>query len=243
MNKLLVPIFAVTLIFSCSERARKINYENEIDTVATIVDIVKDTTKILVSELPVRFDSTDVLIYAIGLVDLQERGGYGKSGADSYGSSNINSSYFNYDNLSGRFINLVFEDINGNRRSLTNHKITINRVVFLRNVFNQTKQPYLMYSLYDRDSNGDGKYDSRDLESLYLSNVDGTGFRKISKELHEFYDYRVFQNDNKLYFRTLEDINKDGKLNNQDKFHYYLIKFTKEGYNLSEYDPTDAFGE
>ena len=241
MNRFLPIAFFTGLTFACSERTPKIDYENQIDTVATIVNVVEDTTKILVSELPVRFDSTEVLIYAVGLVDLQERGGYSKFGSGSYSSSDISASYFNTDNLSGQFINLVFEDLNGNRTPLTNHKMTINRVLFLRGIYNNTKQQILMYSLYDRDTNGDGKMNRQDLESLYLSNIDGTNFKKISKELHEFYDHRTLKDDNKLYFRTLEDINKDGKLNNQDKFHYYLIEFSENGYEVTEYDPIDAF--
>tara|TARA_R110002096_G_scaffold183757_19_gene362010 strand:+ start:19862 stop:20593 length:732 start_codon:yes stop_codon:yes gene_type:complete len=241
MNRYLLIAFFAVLTFSCSERTPKIDYENQIDTVATIINIVKDTTKILVSELPVRFDSTEVLIYAVGLVDLQERGGYSKLGSGSYSSSDISSSYFNKDNLTGQFINLVFEDKNGNRTPLTNHRMTINRVLFLRGIYNNSKQQYLMYFLYDRDTNGDGKINRQDLESLYLSNIDGAEFKKISKELHEFYDHRTLKNDSKLYFRTLEDINKDGKLNNQDKFHYYLIDFAENGYKISEYDPIDAF--
>lgn len=241
MNRFLALAFFAVLAFACSEQTPKIDYENQIDTVATIVNIVDDTTKIVVSELPVRFDSTEVLIYAVGLVDLQERGGYSKFGSGSYSGSDISSSYFNKDNLSGQFINLVFEDGNGNRTPLTNHKMTINRVLFLRGIYNNTKQQILMYSLYDRDTNGDGRMNRQDLESLYLSNIDGTNFKKISKELHEFYDHRTLKEDNKLYFRTLEDINKDGKLNNQDKFHYYLIEFLEDGYEVSEYDPIDAF--
>ncbi|WP_462248325.1 hypothetical protein [Ekhidna sp.] len=243
MNRFCVLAFFGILTFSCSQQTPKIDYENQIDTVATILNIVEDTTKILVSELPVRFDSTEVLIYAVRLVNLQERGGYSKFGSGSYSSSNISSSYFNKDNLSGQFINLVFEDETGNRTPLTNHKMTINRVLFLRGIYNHTEQQYLMYTLYDRDTNGDGRINRRDLESLYLSDIDGKNFKKISKELHEFYDHRTLKNDNKLYFRTLEDINKDGKLNNQDKFHYYKIEFQEDGFKIDEYSPIDAFSQ
>lgn len=243
MNKFLVLAFFGVLTLSCSQRTPKIDYENQIDTVSTIFNIVEDTTKILTSELPIRFDSTEVLIYAVGLVDLQGRSDYSKLGSGSYSSSGVSASHFSKDNLSGQFINLVFEDENGNRTLLTNHKMTINRVLFLRGIYNNTKLRFLMYCLYDRDTNGDGRMNRQDLESLYLSNIDGTNFRKISKELHEFYDHRTLKNDNKLYFRTLEDINKDGKLNNQDKFHYYLIEFGEDGYEITEYDPIDVFGK
>jgi hypothetical protein len=39
----------------------------------------------------------------------------------------------------------------------------------------------------------------------YISRLIGTGFKKISKELHEFYDYNLIKGENRVYFRTLED--------------------------------------
>jgi hypothetical protein len=97
----------------------------------------------------------------------------------------------------------------------------------------------MIYSVYDRDTNADTKFDNSDLEALYISNIDGTNFVKLSKELHELYDFRILKS--KLYFRTLEDINKDGKLNNEDKFHYYFVDFDDKGYNLTEHFPLSIF--
>lgn len=241
MNRSLIVIAWSLLIGGCNQSASKIDYENQIDTIATVIDISEDTTKILVSELPVKIDCTDVLIYAVSLVDLQTRNRSKKIGSGSYSGSDFGSRYFNGNDMTGRFTNLIFEDLNANRKVLTNHKMMITRAYFLRSIFDVTKKRYLMYTIYDRDTNGDGRFNTADLESLYLSDINGEGFSKITKELHEFYDYQVITEDNKLYFRTLEDINKDGKLNNQDKFHHYKIEFDENGYDVREYDPLDVF--
>src|SRR5882762_9553221 len=144
MRQLVICIVTVILFASCGRRP-KIDYKEKIDTTSVIDDRVKDTTKVLVSELPIKFDSTDILIFAIGLVDLQERGGYSKIGSSAYGSSDIASSYFNQDHLSGNFINLVFHDKKGNERKLTDKKIAIRNVNFLREIFKETKTGYLLY--------------------------------------------------------------------------------------------------
>lgn len=240
MRELAICIVLLTLFASCGQQP-KIDYEEKIDTTSVVDDRVKDTTKILVSELPIKFDSTDILIFAIGLVDLQERGGYSKIGSGSYGSSDIASSYFNQDYLIGNFINLVFQDKGRNERKLTDKKILIRNVNFLREIFSKTKAGYLLYSISDRDSNGDKELSHSDLEALYISKIDGTDFKKITKELHEFYDYKLIKGECKVYFRTLEDKNKDGELNNQDKFHYYYIDFTAENYVVTEYNPVKIF--
>lgn len=240
MKHLILILTTVVLLSSCEQKP-KINYRSEIDTTAVIENKIKDTTKVLVSELPVKFDSTDILIYAIGLIDLEERGGYSKYASGSYSNTEIALSYFNRDYLSGDLINLVFHEKNGNERKLTDKKIQIRRVIFLREIYKKTKQGYLLYSMTDRDTNGDKEIDNSDIEALYISRIDGTRFKKITNELHEFYDYCLVNGENKVYFRTLEDKNKDGKLNNKDKFHYYFIEFTTDTYNVKEYNPLKIF--
>lgn len=240
MTRQLIVIVILILFCCCGQDKPKINHE-AVDTTSVVDGRIKDITKILVSELPVKFDSTDVLLFAIGLVDLQERGGYSKIGSGSYSSSDIASAYFNSDNLIGNFINIVFQDKSGNEKKLTDKKIKIRSVNFLRDIFKKTKTGYLLYSISDRDSNGDKELNHSDLEALYIGKIDGTDFKKISKELHEFYDYNLIKGESKVYFRTLEDKNKDGELNNKDKFHYYYIDFTDDNYVVTEYNPVKIF--
>lgn len=240
MTRLLIVLVTAILFCSCGQERPKINHE-AVDTTSVVDDRIKDTTKILVSELPVRFDSTDILLFAIGLVDLQERGGYSKIGSGSYSSSDIASAYFNSDNLIGNFINIVFQDKTGNEKKLTDKKIKIRSVNFLRDIFKRTKTGYLLYSISDRDSNGDKELNHSDLEALYISKIDGSDFKKLTKELHEFYDWSLIKGENRIYFRTLEDKNKDGELNNKDKFHYYFIDFSGDKYSVTEYNPVKIF--
>jgi hypothetical protein len=241
MKNLLIAFVAMSLLISCGQDRAKIDYKKAIDTTSVTDDSIKDTTKILVSELPVKFDSTEMLLFAIELVDLQERGGYSKIGSGSYENSDVASSFFNSDNLIGNFINIVFQDKSGEERKLTDKKIKIRSIHFLRDIFKKTKTGYLLYSISDRDSNGDNELDHSDLEALYISKIDGSDFRKLTKELHEFYDWRLIKGENRIYFRTLEDKNKDGELNNQDKFHYYFIDFMNDKYSMTEYNPIKIF--
>jgi hypothetical protein len=67
MTRIVIVIVAAILFCSCGQERGKINHE-AVDTTSVVDDRIKDTTKILVSELPVKFDSTDVLLFAIGLV-------------------------------------------------------------------------------------------------------------------------------------------------------------------------------
>jgi hypothetical protein len=240
MRRLLIVSVIAILFYACGQGRTKINHE-AVDTISVVDDRIKDTTKILVSELPVKFDSTDILLFAIGLVDLQESGRYSKIGSGSYSSSDIASAYFNSDNLIGNFVNIVFHDKNGNEKKLTDKKVKIRSVNFLRGIYKTTKTGFLLYSISDRDSNGDKELDHSDLEALYISKIDGTDFKKLTKELHEFYDWSFIKGENRIYFRTLEDKDKDGELDNKDKFHYYFIDFLGGKYSVTEYNPTKIF--
>jgi hypothetical protein len=240
MTRLIIVIATTVLFGSCRQEGTKIDHES-VDTTSVIDDRVKDTTKILVSELPVKFDSTDILLFTIGLVDLQERGGYSKFSSGSYSTSEIASSHYSSDHLTGDFINIVFQDKSGNEKKLTDKKIKIRSATFLRDTFKKTKTGYLLYSIFDRDSNGDKELNHSDLEALYISKLDGSGFKKLTKELHEFYDWSLIKGENRIYFRTLEDENKDGELNNKDKFHYYFIDFSGDNYSVAEHNPVKIF--
>jgi hypothetical protein len=222
-------------IMSCQQRS-KINYENKIDTIA-VEEIQKDTTKILVAQLPVKFDSTESLIFAVSAISISGRNGISKSTYDYYGSTDSDASYFRNDHLTGDFVNVIFRDNNGNDRKLTHHKMKISDIVFLRPIFESTRKGFILYIVNDRDTNGDNVYNYQDLEALYISKADGSEFKKLSKELNEFYDYTIIKGEAKLYFRTLEDRNKDGVLNNKDKFHHFQLEFTSDNYTISEYNP------
>lgn len=238
MTRILLALAVATLLFSCEQK--QIDYNRPIDTTFVVDDRINDTTMVPVAELPIKFDSTDVLLFAIELVDLQQRG-YSHVGSDFYGNSELPGGYMSRDNFSGDFINIVFQDKNGNERKLTDNKMKIKSIQFLRDIAKKTKTGYLLYSILDRDSNGDQKLNSSDLEALYISRIDGSGFTKLTRALHELYDWSAIKGESRIYFRTLEDKNKDGEVNNKDKFHYYFIDFSNDPYSVTEYNPLKVF--
>jgi hypothetical protein len=241
MKKTLLPFVAVLLLLSCGQNESKPDQGETIDTTALTDGKLKDSSKLLVSELPVKFAATDIRIFPVGLVDLEERGGYIQQGAGSYGGTDIPSAYFNNDKLSGNFVNLLFQDAEGKERKLTDKNIQIRSVSFLRRIFEKTKASYLLYSITDRDSNGDKQLNQQDTKALYISRVDGSGFKKLTQDLHELYDWGSVSGDNRIYFRTLEDRKKDSEADKQRRLHYYVIGFAGDKYSVSEYDPLKLF--
>jgi hypothetical protein len=90
--------------------------------------------------------------------------------------------------------------------------------------------------MFDADTNRDGKLDSSDIKSLYLSEISGKRFTKVSMDLQELIDWNLIDSKSRLYFRTVEDTNKMGSLIN-DVVHYNYIDLSNNEWKVSNYEP------
>jgi PBP1b-binding outer membrane lipoprotein LpoB len=232
-------ILVITTLFftSCGndERPKVIYPENEdSDT----LELRKDSTLIEIADIPIHIDSTNYLIHPIG--DYKMFGSRGKiySGSSGFGSGSFSISNYNRYKITGNLHNLKFQMINSeNLSTLTTKNIRIKSVSFLRGIFDNTKKQILVYTIIDRDSNRDNKLDDDDIETLYISNIDGTNFTKLTAEFQELIDWKVLEIKNRLYFRSIEDTNKNGEFDKEDDLHYQYIDFSNNKLKVTEYKP------
>lgn len=225
----------ITLFVSCKEETEKpkVIYEN---TSKEQPEAKADTSKILVADLPVQMEGTSVLLFPIGEFAVQNRTAkakYSSSERESFVVSNSNE----YE-ITGYLSNIKFKQVGQDSLTvLTNKPVLIERVTYLKSIADKTKKQFLVYVLEDMDSNKDGKLDSNDIKDLYISAIDGTNFKKLSVEFHEFIDWNVIESLNRLYFRTIEDINKNGAFDKEDKVHYYFVDLLDKELKVVEYNP------
>jgi len=234
----------VLILSSCGKRQSGIDYDNQNQTDSLTMDsIIADTSKILIAELPVYFDSTDFLIHPIRLISLNERDGKRFLKIGSYSESDYSNSEFSVesyreDYFSGNVTNLVFEDLKTHNQTLLTDKVlNITYFQYLRDLSKKIKRHYILYSVIDRDINHDGILNYRDINSLYISKIDGSNFKKLTNNFHEYNGGKLIIQDLKYYFRTIEDTDKDGVFTKDDKYHYYFIDFANDDYKIIEYDP------
>jgi len=225
----------VSLFMSCKQETEKpkVIYEGE----KTNAEVVKrDSSQIKIADLPIHMEGTKYLIHAIGDVRVSaERGSYGssKTNSVSYALSN-----YNRFELTGYFENLKFQHIDSTTlRPLTDKVIQIQTATYLNTIAENTKKQILVYTLVDSDTNRDEKIDSNDIKALYISNFNGSGFAKLSPELQELIDWSVVDSRNRLYFRTIEDNNKNGAFDKNDKVHYYFVNLMSKDWTVEEYKP------
>lgn len=204
---------------------------------------VENQTKlatIFIADLPIEITGTSVLIHPIGEFNVSD------------GSKNLvnNSSYSDGENfrisnysefeVSGLMTNVKFQQVGQDSlTSLTDKPIAIQRITFLKSIAEKTKKQLLIYVLEDMDSNKDRKIDSNDIKNLYISDVNGKNLAKLSADLHELIDWNVIDAQNRLYFRTIEDINKNGAFDKDDKLHYHYVDLLSKEMEVKEYNPVN----
>ena len=70
-----------------------------------------------------------------------------------------------------------------------------------------------------------------------MRNLNGTNFTKLSDDLQELLDWNIVEVQNRLYFRTIEDINKNGAFDKKDTVHYFYVNLLDKEWKVEEYMP------
>lgn len=253
MKKIRFATFITLLIItatSCNNTTQpKVIYDDTHSDTLNMQEMLQDTSKILVAGMPILLDSTNVLIHPIGWDDIYVNHNR-KFESDSRlidkmsNSKQIESyeSYSAYTNekdfIRGKMINLIFEDLKTqNQRKLTDKALVITNITYLKDIAKQIDKHYLLYTIYDKDYNRDGKLDGYDMAAYYMSNLDGTNFTKITQDYHYLDVTTLILTNSKYYFRTIEDVNKDGEFNKKDQYHYYYVDLLSNSLEPIEYYP------
>ena len=231
MKKTLLLLSLIFMI-SCSENEneKKIVYENingQIENTKTKDTLKNNPKSKLITGLPFKLDSARTRIFPMAEIKLRtEKRGITKIGSYS-GSSFTFFAIGSYNNREyyGHLDNLIFENIeNGKKHLLTNDKIKIKTFGQLhKNQSIPIKK--IIYEIITNDSNKDNELNENDLENLYISGINGENFTLISKINEDLIDWTLLD-ENLLYFRTIEDSNKNGEMEENDILHIYKTNLT-----------------
>ena len=183
-------------------------------------------------------EGTDYLIHPVGDLRVYERGAKAKYGSSSVIDLSFTISNLGDEEITGFLQNLKLQKIDSDSiHSLTDKPALILTATYLKAVADKTKKQILVYTMYDVDTNKDGKLDTSDIKSLYLSDISGTHFTKISANFEELIDWSLIESKNRLYFRTVEDTNKNGQFDKNDVLHYNYINLVYAKWEVKSYEP------
>lgn len=229
---------SLTTVVSCTKETEtpKVIYENERKTAEVNYQKI-DSTEIKIADLPIKFSGTNYLLHPIGNVRIYNTGSSSRSGSSKV-NSQISYKISNYSTpeITGFITNVMFQHKDSlDLKPLTANRMEILSINYLDELALKTNNQYLVYTLVDVDTNKDGRYDDNDIKTLYISKINGTKFTKLTPDLHELLDWQVI--DQKLYFRSIEDINKNGEFDSKDAVHYSYINLIKEDWKPETYNP------
>lgn len=234
--KYIAIAIGATLI-SCREEVQKpkVIY----DTTNKTKEITKtDSTQIEIADLPIQMEGTSYLIHPVGDVRVFERGSKAR-----YGSSSVNDISFTISNLgefeiTGYLQNLKFQKTDSDSlKSLTDKPVLILTATYLKALADKSMHQVMVYTLTDADTNKDGKIDTGDIKTLYLSDISGENFTKVSADYEELVDWSLVESKNRLYFRTIQDTNQNGQFDKNDVLHYNYIDLTAKNWEVKSYKP------
>jgi len=232
-----ISIVLVAMLFSCKKEEAdkpKVTYENAPKVKR---QAAADTAQIEVADLPVMMEGTNILIHPIGVISGSGKGIKSSSSSSTAEQSFNVSNYGEYE-ITGYLKNLKFQEIgNDSIYALTDKQVLIETATYLKTFADKSKQQLMVYSLADMDTNKDGKLDGNDIKALYISTVSGQRFTKLSAEFHELIDWKVIESKGLLYFRTMEDTNKNGEFDAGDTIQYHVMNLLDKDWKAVAYKP------
>lgn len=228
---------SVLLLTSCKEEVEKpkVIYDsaNKGKEMAKV-----DSTQVALSDLPIQMEGTDYLIHPVGDLRVYERGTKTRYGSSSVIDLSFTISNYGENEITGYLQNLKFQKTDSDSiHALTEKPALILTATYLKAVSDRAKKQIMVYTMYDIDTNRDGKLDTSDIKSLYLSEISGAHFTKISPEFQELIDWSLIESKNRLYFRTVEDTNKNGQFDKNDVVHYNYIDLSNNEWKAKSYQP------
>ena len=239
MKKLHISVIgmAFLLLVSCKEEVEKpkVTYDQ---TAKARASVRADSSQIQIADLPIQMDGTDYLLHPVADLSIREKGIKAR-----YGSSNVNDLSFTISNygeyeITGYLQNIKFQKIDSDSiRKLTDKPVLIQPATYLKSVADKTNNHVMVYTMMDMDTNKDGKLDTSDIKALYLSDISGGNFTKISTDFQELIDWKLISSKNRLYYRTVEDTNKNGEFDKNDAVNYYYIDLSNKEWKITGYEP------
>lgn len=236
LQKIIFASGILIVLYSCENDSKKAVVIDETMTTADDFKIEQDTTVVKVLKLPVYIDSTQYLYHPVALErvfttdDNYSLRSY--KSAPQYWSSK----YSNY-TFSGSYANFTVENMaTGKKVSVIKDQINISQVNIYNKLDHNPRVEFVLYQGNDLDTNKDQKLDNQDIQALFISNIDGTDFKKLSLDFEELVESKFIVENDKLYFQTQKDTNENGIFENEDGFRNYYVDLTKAMKEAIRYD-------
>lgn len=238
MRKLHITLLGISLLLlaSCKDESDKPKVIYDSNRGKALANI--DSTQIEIADLPIHMEGTNYLIHPVGDLSIREKGIKTRYGSSSVNDLSFTISNYGENEITGFLQNLKFQRMDSDSlKALTDKPVLIQTATYLKSVADKTKNQIMVYTMVDMDTNKDGKLDTSDIKALYLSEISGDKLTKISDSYQELIDWNLIESKNRLYYRTVEDTNKNGQFDKMDVVHYNYVDLSNKEWKIISYKP------
>ncbi len=231
MRKLFLFLIGAALICSCNRNEPRIVYDenDKNEPLENITDSENENYEKLIADLPFSFDSLEFLYFPIGETNESFKMNV-RSFASSYSktSKSYSLGYVRGRNVNCNLNNIMIRPKNSSTfKLLTNSDLKIKSLNYLYRIDTLHGIDRFIFRIIDSDSNKDTFINDDDLVGLYSSKTNGEDLKRISPKNQQLIDWETVDLQGLLYFRTMEDIDRNGEFDDKDRINLYEYDLIK----------------
>ncbi len=216
--KQVITIFGIISILSCQNNRQQIEPIDSKNMTQEQIDSVLKTFQ-FEYESPIIIDSSDQILVPISTELLRNES---------------SSSYYSDKHYSYDYWNVFFYNRKTNvTKLLTKRKLRISEIdaqedEYKKGIQNKLKKK-ILYKVKDKDYNVDNFLNYEDPNFLFVSEIDGSRFRRISPPNESLQSYKVIPNTQQIILSTFRDINADSIFDSKDELIWYKTELFNNG--------------
>ncbi|MBP6432036.1 MAG: hypothetical protein KA319_09725 [Ferruginibacter sp.] len=235
--KKLIPVILV-LLYSCNNKENKPQQPITPTNDSTqILQTPSGATINLISNYQVTDTANDYILFPLQVADAKDK-------------EESSSLFSKRSGEGGLYWNVIFHNYKTNQSTLLepNKKILIGGYTFQNSYYGRIwkevnavdhietskKTPFIFYSVYTDDYNGDKILSTDDPAYFFISNADGTGFRQVSPPNISITDKSFPKNNSYLLLEGIKDSNNDKKFNADDEKVFYRVDMADSAFKVQE---------
>jgi hypothetical protein len=220
MNRLTILTFLAIGLCACNDKPKGtfVDQTSELDIETTNS---KYNTINLQFNNPTVLDSSDWIIYPLTLEEIEETEKGFKS--SSYGRQYAywNIAFYNTKTKQTRLLSdslkMLINSVSPNNDAIINSEQRDKR-----------NEGLIYYSITTKDFNQDGKLNSDDPKYLFISDLSGQNFKKVSPDNFDIIHWQTILETNKILIQARKDINKDKKFDNDDEIVSFIYDINNQ---------------
>lgn len=233
--KYFIPVFVI-IIFSCNagDKKKQQSPNTTLSDSAQILQTAGGATINLIDGYTVTDTVNDYILFPLEVKDAKDEGESSSFFSKERGDGNLywNIIFHNYKTGENRLLEpekkILIGGYNFNGGYYSGDAYSSGKIETYK------QSPFVFYTVYTDDYNGDKKLGTSDPAYFFVSNPDGSGFKQVSPAGISITRKSFPKNNSILFLTGIKDSNNDKKFNADDEQVYYKVDMADSSFKTEE---------